>query len=107
MNSVQGQRRWVCSLCWIILCLSCGSASLAEVWRSPLHDLQAVQIEKRSLSSDTAGLYQPISSDIIKFFDSQFVEYEAFIVGYLPVEHVSGLKALLERDGLIYHLGVD
>src|SRR5436309_14183565 len=91
----------------LVLCFIFEPGLKAEVWRSPLHDLEAVQVEKLSLSSDGLGGFQPVPSSILQMFGSQYVDYESFTVGYIPTEQLAQLRGILEKNGLLYHIGLD
>jgi len=99
---------------WLLRLLACLAAGIilepglrAEVWRSPLHDLEAVQIEKRPISSGGLEAFQPVPSEALQIFGSQYVDYESFTVGYIHSEQVTQLTGILEKSGLLYHVGLD
>jgi hypothetical protein len=108
MVSLSERSRWsLLALLCLILGFLFEPILRAEVWRSPLHDLEAVRVEKLSLSPDGLGGFQPLPPDILQMFGSQYADYESFIVGYIPAAQVAKLRSILEKSGLLYHIGLD
>lgn len=111
----------------LLFCLlnpfTAGSA-VAELWRSPLHDLTYVQVEKRLIlpeydppllppGSETAQPepvpveVEPLPIDLAAALGPFQLDHPSFVAAYLSAKAVSELVPLLDASGLDYSVGRD
>ena len=89
----------------------------AELWRSPLHTLTYVQIEKRLAdpfrdAEQTALLpagevHEPLPAALAAQLGPSAVEYDSFVATYLPMEEAAALVAAARAEGLEVLEGID
>ena len=89
----------------------------AELWRSPLHTLAAVEIEKQlrdplldaedAAQLPPAEVYEPLPADLAARLGPDAVDYDGFAVAYLPVAEAAAFAADAQARGLLAHEGID
>ena len=104
------------SLPSLLLSLVVGPAA-AEIWRSPVHTLAAVQIEKRlrdplrdaeeEAQLPPAEVYEPLPADLAARLGPDAVDYDGFTVAYLPAAEAAALAADARAQGLLAFEGID
>lgn len=88
---------------------SCYS-SVAQLWRAPTEGQTLIMVEKRAglgtsgaedaLTRPPTELYEPLPSEVLERLGPSSVDYEAFVVAYLPKQEVESLRALVHHHDL-------
>lgn len=89
----------------------------AEVWRSPLHSLTYVQVEKALrdpfLDAEAAAglpaseVFLPLPPEVVERLGSQAVDYDSFTATYLPPPAAQELAEIAAQHGLVVVSGID
>ena len=101
----------------LLLGLTVAVPVVGELWRSPLHTLSYVQIEKRlrdplldaeqAATLPPAEVYEPLPADLAARLGEQTVDYDGFTAAYLPAVEAAVLAADARAQGLIVLAGID
>ena len=100
-----------------LVALGAFKAGAVELWRSPLHGLTFVQIEKTLidplLDAEQAVLlppdkvFHPLPAEIDALLGDSRVDYESFTASYVPPGKLESLLALVREHQLIALVGID
>lgn len=100
-----------------LVALGSFKAAAVELWRSPLHGLTFVQIEKTLidplLDAEQAVLlppekvFHPLPAEIDALLRDSRVDYESFTASYVPPGKLESLLALVREHQLVALVGID
>lgn len=89
----------------------------AELWRSPLHTLTYVQIEKRlrdplldaerTAELPPAEVFEPLPAAVLERAGHDAEDYDGFLAAYLPPGEAAALVAEAQAAGLVALHGLD
>jgi subtilisin family serine protease len=87
------------------------TTALAEAWRSPLFDQVYLQVEKPIAASadilDGAAEHEALPAEVIDLLGPNQVDYDAFVVAYVPASDADAVTAELAERGLRAMVGLD
>lgn len=102
---------------WALLATGSGALAASELWRSPLHEMSYVQIEKRLrnplLDAEQAAalppseVFEALPAEILGQLGPRAVDYDSFTATYLPAAQAEALMATARSHGLVVVPGID
>jgi Subtilase family len=96
---------------FILLTLTFVSEAAAELWRSPAHEMTFVQVEKRlrnplldaevTASLPPSEVFEPLPEGVEGLLGPRAVNYDSFVVTYLPEPQAVRLAETARAHGLV------
>lgn len=113
------RRRHIFQILLLAACVAGLSArdASSEVWRSPLHSLTYVQVEKAlqnpyvdaevAVGQPASETFLPLPPELVARLGAYAVDYESFTAAYLPSPADKELEELAAQSGLVAISGID